>query len=174
MQQIPIAGSIIDQMDTFETAKRKSMVKLTRRTYSILMITVKPALCSLNQSGFKLRLQAEGDKVHDSQSEQGSNNYLGFTIHLQIPNDENRQDAKNQIGGGSEDGIRGRDVLYRGSGETLPNLSGELQPEIADRIALHDDEDEVDKCEEGDGRHGDLDDPEVQFPDADSQEVEAD
>ena len=53
-------------------------------------------------------------------------------------------------------------------------MSGELQPEIADRIALHDDEDEVDECEESDGGHGDLDDPEVQFPDADSQEVEAD
>jgi hypothetical protein len=45
------------------------MVKLTRRTYSILMITVKPALSSLNQSGFKVRLQAEGDNVHDTQSE---------------------------------------------------------------------------------------------------------
>jgi hypothetical protein len=55
MQQIPMAGSIIDQIETLETAKRKSMVKLTRRTYSILMITVKPALFPLNQPSFETR-----------------------------------------------------------------------------------------------------------------------
>jgi len=44
MQQIPIAGSIIDHIDTLETANRNSTVRLTRRTYSILTITVKPAL----------------------------------------------------------------------------------------------------------------------------------
>jgi hypothetical protein len=44
MQQIPMASSTMDQMDTFETAKRKSTVRFTMRMYSILVITVKPAL----------------------------------------------------------------------------------------------------------------------------------
>jgi hypothetical protein len=46
MQQIPIAGSIMDQIETLEVAKRKSMVMFTKRMYSILMITVHPALGS--------------------------------------------------------------------------------------------------------------------------------
>lgn len=44
MQQIPIAGSIMDHITTFETAKMNSTDRLTRRTYSILTITVKPDL----------------------------------------------------------------------------------------------------------------------------------
>jgi hypothetical protein len=44
MQQIPMAGSIMDQIDTLEVAKRKSMVRFIRLMYSILMITVYRAL----------------------------------------------------------------------------------------------------------------------------------
>lgn len=44
IQQIPMAGSIMDQIETLEVAKMNSAVRFTRRMYSILTITVRPAL----------------------------------------------------------------------------------------------------------------------------------
>ena len=44
MQQIPMAGSTMDQIETLEVAKRKSIVRFTLRMYAMRIMTVRPAL----------------------------------------------------------------------------------------------------------------------------------
>lgn len=63
MQQIPIAGSIMDQIETLETAKRKSGEIFTRRTYSIRMITVKPALLPFISYCFRFVWRGVGGRM---------------------------------------------------------------------------------------------------------------
>jgi hypothetical protein len=47
MQQIPMAGSTMDQIETLEVTKRKSTVRFTLRMYAMRIITVSPALFPL-------------------------------------------------------------------------------------------------------------------------------
>lgn len=44
IQQIPMAGSTMDQIETEEVAKRKSTVRFTFVIYAMRTITVSPAL----------------------------------------------------------------------------------------------------------------------------------
>jgi len=47
MQQISMAGSTMDQIETLEVAKRKSIVRFTLRMYAMRIMTVSPALFPL-------------------------------------------------------------------------------------------------------------------------------
>jgi hypothetical protein len=47
MQHIPMAGSTMDQIETLEVAKRKSIVRFTLRMYAMRIMTVSPALFPL-------------------------------------------------------------------------------------------------------------------------------
>jgi hypothetical protein len=47
MQQIPMAGSTMDQIETLEVAKRKSIVRFTLWMYAMRISTVRPALFPL-------------------------------------------------------------------------------------------------------------------------------
>lgn len=58
--------------------------------------------------------------------------------------------------------------------ETFPCFAGELQPEIADGVALENDEEEEKDGPKEDDRHRDSDNPDMEFEDADSEEVKAD
>jgi hypothetical protein len=59
MQQIPMAGSTIDQIETLEVAKRKSIVRFTLRMYAMRIMIVSPALFGSKASACKSKLWEE-------------------------------------------------------------------------------------------------------------------
>lgn len=59
MQQIPMAGSTMDQIETLEVAKRKSIVRFTSRMYAMRIMTVSPALCQSKISAIISKLCQE-------------------------------------------------------------------------------------------------------------------
>ncbi len=70
-------------------------------------------------------------------------------IHLQVPDDEQWENPKDHVGGGSEDSIRDRRILHQWSGEATSFFFRKLQPKIADGVELNGGEDEVDEGQDG-------------------------
>lgn len=83
-------GSIIDQIDTFEVAKRNSIVRLTRRMYSMRTMTVQPALTRKDMSSNSMNGAVNIKDLHYANAKKYPNNELRSSIHLEIPDHKDR------------------------------------------------------------------------------------
>ncbi len=99
----------------------------------------------------------------NTQSQKSSNDDLGLAIHLQVPDYKDRQNTEDQIREGGKD--------REDNGEISNDLGGvaclalvlerESCPEVADWMALEDEEKEVHSRSEYHEYHGEVDRPYV-------------
>lgn len=112
---------------------------------------------------------------HASHAQDGNRSQFGLPVHVEVPEQENRQDAKREVADGADGAVEIREAHDDVDIDAFALCSGhDLVPEIVDGSALEDgDEEEDDAGEDGEAHDG-VDDPVVHLLHRQTEKHDAD